>query len=242
MSATPAQRARSFGGWAQAYDLARPGYPDAALAWLLPPGAQRVLDVGAGTGKLTAALVARGLEVVAVEPDPQMLAVLREHHPGLQAFEATAEELPLSAAEVDCVLAGQAWHWFDHAPARAEFRRVLRPGGWVGLVWNVSAATQGWQHEVDALMPDFRADEADWSPPDLTGAGVERHDVPWSQEVTPAELRAEYATHSAVALLPRAERELLLDQAERLVRAEADRRGRATVELQRLAACFRVRP
>ena len=130
---------------------------------MLPPGARRVADVGAGTGKLTRALLDRGLEVDAVEPDGDMLAELRRVAPEAHAHRAGAEALPLPDASVDVVLAGQAWHWFDHDAAVAEVRRVLRPGGWLGLLWNgmtpVPDGTElgpddGWRGELARLDPD----------------------------------------------------------------------------------------
>jgi len=134
-----ARRARSFGAVAEAYERWRPAYPDVAVDWLVPPGAREVADVGAGTGKLTGLLLARGLQVTAVEPDEAMLGVLARVHPAAEARQAGADALPLADGAVDAVLVGQAWHWFPHARAAAEIRRVLRPGGWLGLVWNQTA-------------------------------------------------------------------------------------------------------
>ncbi|WP_298462381.1 class I SAM-dependent methyltransferase [uncultured Cellulomonas sp.] len=132
MAALDPRRATAFGRYARDDDRWRPGYPDAAVDWLLPPGAPRVADVGAGTGKLTGALVDRGLEVDAVEPDDAMLAVLRERWPGVRAHLAGADRLPLPDGAVDAVVVGTAWHWFPHDAAVAEVRRVLRPGGRLG--------------------------------------------------------------------------------------------------------------
>src|SRR5690348_6638971 len=113
-------RARSFGSVAAAYAEHRPGYPAAALDWALAPaagsasgtGGRTLLDLGAGTGKLTAALLGRGA-VIAVEPDPAMLAELRRRLPDVDAREGSAESIPLPTGSVDTVLVGQAWHWFD---------------------------------------------------------------------------------------------------------------------------------
>lgn len=129
MSELDPRRARVFGAHAEEYERWRPDYPAEAVAWLLPPGARRVADVGAGTGKLTAGLLAQGVEVVAVEPDPGMLAVLRRTYPAADAHLAGAERLPLPDRSVDAVTAGQAWHWFPPDRTVAEVRRVLRPGG-----------------------------------------------------------------------------------------------------------------
>jgi SAM-dependent methyltransferase len=139
-------RARSFGTAAAAYAQHRPGYPDAAVGWALAPldGRDlRLLDLAAGTGKLTAALLPRGT-VTAVEPDTAMLAELRAHFPGVDAHEGSAEAIPLPDAAVDAVLVGQAWHWFDADRAFTEIGRVLRPGGVLAALWNGDDAGVEW--------------------------------------------------------------------------------------------------
>lgn len=131
-----AVRARSFGAAVEAYERARPGYPDAAVDWLVPEGARTVLDLGAGTGKLTRSLVARGLDVVAIEPLVEMRETLAATVPEVRALAGTAEEIPLPDASVDAITVAQAWHWVDPDRATAEAARVLRPGGTLGLIWN----------------------------------------------------------------------------------------------------------
>ncbi|MFS0867056.1 class I SAM-dependent methyltransferase [Microbacterium sp. 179-B 1A2 NHS] len=132
----------SFGRAAGAYQRGRPDYPADAVAWLLAPirpavGAPRVADVGAGTGKLTAALRRAGADVVAVDPDPGMLAALHDVLPDVPTHVGTAERLPLPDAAMDAVVLGQAWHWVDPATGSAEIGRVVRPGGVLGLIWNI---------------------------------------------------------------------------------------------------------
>ncbi|MCO1655205.1 class I SAM-dependent methyltransferase [Pseudonocardia humida] len=141
-------RARSFGPAAAAYAAFRPGYPRAAVEWALQPvlGASeppRLLDLGAGTGKLTATLLEFG-PVTAVEPDEGMLAQLRARLPEVQARSGTAEEVPAEDSSVDAVLVGQAWHWFDHDRALAEAARVLRPGGVLAALWNSDDLAVEW--------------------------------------------------------------------------------------------------
>jgi ubiquinone/menaquinone biosynthesis C-methylase UbiE len=124
------QAARGFEQAADAYERARPTYPQAAVAWLCERLAvrrgRRVLDLAAGTGKLTRSLVAAGADVVAVEP----IAAMRERlPPEVEALDGTAEAIPLPGASVDAVTVAQAFHWFDAEPALAEIHRVLRPGG-----------------------------------------------------------------------------------------------------------------
>ena len=133
-------RARSFETAAAAYERYRPEYPEEALRWVvdrlgLSPGS-RVLDLGAGTGKLSRGLSALGLDVVAVEPGAAMLAELRTAVPGVEALQGSAEAIPLEDHSVDAVAAGQAFHWFDREQVLPELRRVLRPRGGLGLLWN----------------------------------------------------------------------------------------------------------
>ena len=247
-----ARRASVFGGFAEEYDRVRPGYPDAAVDWLLPPGARQVVDLGAGTGKLTASLLARGLEVIAVEPDPAMLAVLRRTHPAAVALQAGADALPLTDASADAVVVGQAWHWFPKEAAAAEVRRVLRPGGWLALAWNTpvwhsAQVEEEWERELAALDPDRRGPQEEAAKEELLHieglptAELQHTVVPWTWELDGAGVRAVLSTHSAVALLPEREREELLDAAEAIAAAEAHRRGTSTVSWHRETLCVRWR-
>jgi SAM-dependent methyltransferase len=151
----PSDRGRRFGAVAEAYAVYRPDYPDAAVDWALAPLTTRcpgreleLLDLAAGTGKLTAALVRRSGRVTAVEPDPDMLAVLRaELAPPagpVRALRGTAEDIPLPDASVDAVLVGQAFHWFDPERAGLEIARVLRPGGVLAALWNAEDDSVDW--------------------------------------------------------------------------------------------------
>jgi SAM-dependent methyltransferase len=147
-----ADRARSFETVAAEYERWRPDYPAEAVRWAAQllglRGGARVLDVGAGTGKLTRGLVALGLDVVAVEPGAAMLDQLRLAVPAAEAHEGSAESIPLADASLDAVFAGQAYHWFDRERALPELRRVLRPGGGVALLWN-------WWDERDPLQREL---------------------------------------------------------------------------------------
>ena len=135
------QRRTSFGAGAADYDAYRPGYPADGLRWLLGDAPRRVVDLGAGTGRLAVALAALGHDVVAVEPDDRMRAIAAGH---VEALAGSAEAIPLPDASADAVLAAQAWHWFDHERALAEIGRVLRPGGMLGLVWNMRETREPW--------------------------------------------------------------------------------------------------
>jgi SAM-dependent methyltransferase len=142
------RRGSSFGAAAAQYAQHRPGYAEAAIRWCLEPvgGAQpvRVADVGAGTGILTGELARLGADVVAVEPDPGMLAELRRQLPGARALEGSAEAIPLPDQSVDAVLCGQSMHWFDLGRALPEIGRVLRPGGVLAGLWNVDDDRVDW--------------------------------------------------------------------------------------------------
>jgi SAM-dependent methyltransferase len=138
----------AFGAAAAAYAEHRPDYAEAAIRWALEPvrlrEPLRVVDVGAGTGKLTAALVRLGAEVTAVEPDPRMLAQLRVKLPSVRSVPGSAEQIPLPDGSVDAVVAGQAMHWFDLDRAMPEIARVLVPGGVVAGLWNMDDDRVGW--------------------------------------------------------------------------------------------------
>lgn len=162
--------ARSFARTAPAYERSRPSYPEAAIAWLqdrlgLAAG-KVVLDLAAGTGKLTRQLVPLGAEVLAVEPLPEMRAELARVVPGVTAMQGTAETIPLPDASVDAVTVGQAFHWFDAPVAVGEIHRVLRPGGGVGLLWNALADDEVGRaaEAVRAELVQRDSSEETWSP------------------------------------------------------------------------------
>ncbi|CUR62484.1 Methyltransferase type 11 [metagenome] len=148
----PVDRARSFGPVAEAYDRGRPSYPAQAVAWLTGGEAKVVLELAAGTGKLTRELVDQGHAVFATEPDEAMLEVLRERVPEVSAKVATAEEIPANDRSVDVVVVAQAFHWFDHEAALAEIARVLKPGGHLALVWNSRDERIPWVRRMGDIL------------------------------------------------------------------------------------------
>jgi SAM-dependent methyltransferase len=125
--------------WPEDYDRGRPGYPSEALEVAGLPATSTVLDLGAGTGKLTRLLVRTYERVVAVEPAEAMRRLLAEACPEARALPGSAEEVPLADASVDAVFAAESFHWFDGGRALAEIARVLRPQGALVLMWNVPA-------------------------------------------------------------------------------------------------------
>lgn len=152
--ATSADRAGSFGDAARAYAQHRPGYPAAAVAWALAPVPDpgvHIVDLGAGTGKLTESLFPLAGQVTAVEPDVRMRAEFARAHPDTPILNGRGERIPLPDASVDAVVAGQAFHWFDAPVALTEIARVLRPGGVVAALWNYNDDTQEWVAGFDRL-------------------------------------------------------------------------------------------
>lgn len=234
-------RASSFEHGAAQYASTRPGYPTDAVDWLVPAGARRVLDLAAGTGKLTVSLVARGLDVVAVEPSESMRAHLATDVPAAHALTGTAEDIPVPDADVDAVLVAQAWHWFSPA-AVPEVARVLRPGGRLGVVWNVRDASVGWVarfteviHRGDALDTSHRRPELDdaFTP-------VEHASFRWADRVRTASLRELAASRSYLITLPADRREELLAEIDHLVATHPDLAGREEVDLPYVASCWRA--
>ena len=154
-------RGLSFRSVADAYERARPGYPDDAVRWLAGEEPSDVVDLGAGTGKLTRSLVALGHRVTAVEPLKEMLDQLRVVVPGATALLGSAETLPLPDGSADVVTCAQAFHWFDQEVALREIARALRPGGRIALAWNTRDDSQAWVAELtDTVIgrSEFRDD------------------------------------------------------------------------------------
>jgi SAM-dependent methyltransferase len=197
------ERARSFETVAAEYERHRPEYPEEALRWAveqvrLEPGA-RVLDVGAGTGKLTRGLVALGFEVVAVEPGAPMLEQLQAAVPEAEVHEGSAESIPLPGESVDGAFAGQAFHWFDRERALPELHRVICARGGLALLWNWWDERDPLQHELGKLVgygghEPYRAEELPGAP---WFREVDRTVVETVQESSPDALVAYLSTASA---------------------------------------------
>ena len=144
--------AHSFGGVVEAYDRGRPTYPLEAAAWLVGQEAATVLELGAGTGKLTAQLTALGHDVFATDPDRAMLDRLEANLPDVRTAVGTAEEIPLGDRSVDVAVAAQAFHWFDLDVALPEIARVLKPGGRIAVVWNQRDERIPWVRRLGNLI------------------------------------------------------------------------------------------
>ena len=207
------RQASSFGAAAAAYERGRPPYPPAAVDWLLPAGASRVLDLGAGTGKLTRQLRDRGLDVIAVEPSGGMREQLARAVPGVPVHAGSAEDIPLAEHSVDAVLVAQAWHWVDRSRAVPEVARVLVPGGRLGLVWNIRDEREDWVAELSRILYDSgsgshgREDRGIIGPP---FGPVEHSEVEWTHRLSRDELIDMAASRSYVITLPDQERAAVL--------------------------------
>jgi ubiquinone/menaquinone biosynthesis C-methylase UbiE len=158
---------RPFELVADVYERARPEYPAEAVVWMAEQldlrAGRTVLDLGAGTGKLSRALVRTGARVIAVEPGEAMLAQLRQAVSEAEALHGAAEAIPLRDESVDAVTVGQAFHWFRHDEALPELHRVLRAGGGVALVWNSRDQDSSLQRRVSELIePLVQARAAAW--------------------------------------------------------------------------------
>ena len=150
----PAAR-EGYGRAADTYARARPGYPAAAVDWLLgAAGTADLVEIGAGTGAFTRDVLTRGVRVTAVEP----VAAMREQLAslGVDAVDAVAESLPFAAGSIECVVASQSLHWADVDRAFAEFDRVLAPDGAIGLIWNFRDLDVAWQRDLDTLLTSLR--------------------------------------------------------------------------------------
>jgi SAM-dependent methyltransferase len=235
--------AQGFDSTADAYERARPSYPAEAVAHVVGHGrigpGRRVLDLAAGTGKLTRLLVPSGAEVVAVEPVAGMRDRLVAARPGVEVLDGTAEVLPLPAASVDVVTVAQAIHWFDAAAAHAEIGRVLRPGGHLFLLWNTRDRAHDWVRAFGDLLvdgPDAErpydsyydvdyaavvADAGGYTPVELWS-----HD--WAQPCDEDLLVARAESVSVVGALPPGERRRVLDRVRTLARTHPDLIGRPT--------------
>ncbi|MEV0762949.1 class I SAM-dependent methyltransferase [Nocardia sp. NPDC050435] len=195
-------RAKSFGATAATYAEHRPDYPAAGIRWALGDAERpTVLDLGAGTGKLTEGLVAAGASVIAVEPDAEMRAEFIHRHPEIPIHPGAAESIPLADGAVDVVVAGQAFHWFDTERAYPEIARVLRPGGVFAALWNEDDTDVAWVAGLQRVARDaspmpggVRNIETIHSGPQFTALELER--FPHTHRRTAESLTTTIGTHS----------------------------------------------
>lgn len=236
-----AAQAASFDAAADVYERARPGYPDEAVDWLLAHGPRDVLDLGAGTGKLTRALVGKVETIHAIDPSPNMLAQLATAVPEASTAVGTAEQLPLPDASVDAVLCAQAWHWVDPARAVPEVRRVLRPGGVLGLIWNVRDESVPWVAALTAIIHGSEAERVasrEGVPQDL--GDVERLTLGWERPFDRQALLDLVASRSYVITATPQVRADVLRQVSELLDTHPDLAGRTSWAMPYRTEAFRI--
>jgi SAM-dependent methyltransferase len=237
------EAARGFELAPKAYEIGRAPYPPEAIDRLvfelgIEPG-KRVLDLAAGTGKLSRLLVPTGAFLVAVEPVAAMREALPRSLPGGQVLEGTAEGIPLPNGSVDAVTVGQAFHWFDGDAALAEIHRVLRPGGRLGLIWNVKDESVDWIEKLGAIMESYRGD----APRVASGAWkaafdrtvlftrLERARFSFVHAADFATVLARVTSVSFIASLPPAEFAWVVEEVRTLLATHPQTKGRTTFEL-----------
>jgi SAM-dependent methyltransferase len=226
-----ARRASSFGAEAAAYAEHRPDYPVDGIRWALAGAAgpvRSVVDLAAGTGKLTEGLLGLGLTVTAVEPDAGMRAELTRRFPQVKTLDGTAERIPLPDGGADAVLAGQAFHWFDVDAALGEIARVLRPGGVVGALWNFDDDRVGWVAGLAELTSTSASQRVGFEPETLGHPAFtpfERELFDHAQRRTAESLTATIGTHSHALVVSPTERVELLDRVRRYLESRPETRG-----------------
>lgn len=242
--AQPPQPALSFGRVADAYDRARPSYPREAVEWLVGTRSSTVVELGAGTGKLTDVLLGLGHDVLATDPLEEMLAHLQERHPDVRVATAPAEQIPAATRSVDTVVAAQAFHWFDASAALREVARVLKPEGRVALAWNVRDERVPWVRKLGEIIGRSGQDE---DPTDtLVSSGlfgyVEQETFRHWQPLRKHELRDLVTSRSDLAVMDPMARDRVLRRVDELF--DDYDRGPDGLLLPYVARCYRavVRP
>ena len=238
------ERSLSFGSQAAAYERGRPSYPPEAVDWLLAPTdtwvARDVLDLGAGTGKLTTRLVERGLQVVAVDPIAEMLEMLRTALPDTPALLGSAEQIPLLDNAVDAVLVAQAWHWFDPERAVAEIARVLRPGGRLGVLWNTRDERSGWVKDFGRIVGlEHDRDNATVDLPEPF-TDIATHQVEWTNYITPQALIDYVASRSYCITSPAEVRTRTLDEVRELLVSHPSLANATGLAMPYITVCVRA--
>jgi SAM-dependent methyltransferase len=225
---------------ADAYERGRPGYPEEAVRWLVGDVPCDVVDLGAGTGKLTRALVALGHRATAVEPLDEMRAEFAAALPDVPVLTGSAEGIPLPDGSADVVTCAQSFHWFDHARALPEIARVLRPGGRLALVWNSRDDGDAWMTRLSAIIGNETVQDDDVLPA-LGESGlfgpVEQSRFPFEQPLERDGLLDLVLSRSYCAKLPLPDREPILEAVASLYDETA---GPGGVRLSYVTECFRT--
>jgi SAM-dependent methyltransferase len=238
-----------FAKEATAYSRGRPEYPQALQSWLrdtlgLAPG-QRVADVGAGTGKFCKLLTATGADVVAVEPVAEMRAEAAKL-PGVQVLAGTAQSIPLPGESLDAIVCAQAFHWFAYTDTLDEFARVLKPGGRVGLVWNVRDESVDWVRRITELITPYEGNaprfyKGDWKKPFLHPRFGALRETAFAHEHvgSPQQVVIDrFMSVSFIAALPQGENERVRGELEKLVATHPALKGREVVSFPYRTVAF----
>jgi len=246
--------AKGFAAGADAYERGRPEYSPEAIEALvrelrIEPG-KRVLDLAAGTGKLTRQIAPAGAEIVAVEPISEMRAKLEAASPDVEAIEGTAEAIPLPNHSVDAVLVGQAFHWFDGIRAVSEIRRVLNSEGALGMIWQARDPRLPWIERLDEII-----DRADDGHPRFRTMGwreafdrtalfepLRTADFETVQRGRPETIVDRVASISYVAAMSEARRQRVLDEVRDLLASDPETKGADVIELPYRAHIYWTRP
>jgi ubiquinone/menaquinone biosynthesis C-methylase UbiE len=230
----------AFAEVARAYERGRPGYPDEAVEWLVGMDPRDVVDLGAGTGKLTRALVGLGHRVTAVEPLDEMRAELEAALPDVHAIAGRAESMPLPDSSADVMTSAQAFHWFDHDDALPEIARVIRPTGRIALVWNSRDDRDPWMARLSEIIGNESIEESDVVPV-LDSSGlfgpVETAQFSFRQALDRDGLLDLVLSRSYLAKLPPQDRQPVLDAVGSLYDQTAAPDG---VRLAYVTECFRA--
>lgn len=234
------RRAASFSRVADEYARSRPGYPDRAVRWLVPESQSRVLELGSGTGKLTASLAAEQHRVVATDPSRPMLDQLIQELP-VQAVETRAERLPFRSGSFDVAVAAQAYHWFDAEVALPEVARVLRDGGELALIWNLRDESVPWVGELSEIIGSERLslldDEGPLADSPLFGP-LRREDFGHWQALDLDALLGLVESRSYIATLSDDARATVLDRVRELYARHV--RGSEGLRMRYVTSCFRT--
>lgn len=238
------RRAASFGDVADVYARSRPGFPAEAVRWLVGSRRATVLELGAGTGKLTAELLRQGHDVIATEPAGPMAAQLVRQTSPRGVLRCVAEQVPVADSSIDVVVAAQAFHWFDHARALPEVARVLRPGGVLALLWNLRDDSVPWVRRLSAVIGSEDSDTVD----DELASAVEESELfelletqrfrHW-QQVFRDSLLELVASRSYIATQPAQERTAILGKVGELY--DEYGRGADGMLLPYVTRCYRTR-
>lgn len=238
--ADPPSHALSFGAVADAYERARPSYPEEATAWLAGTDPARVVELGAGTGKLTAGLLGAGHRVVATEPLEPMLRHLSGALPDAVPALARAEQIPVRSRWADVVVSAQAYHWFDLDRALPEIARVLKPGGRIALVWNLRDERIPWVKRLGRLIGT--QEQSSDPTQDLLSSHlfgfVESARFRFWQPLDRDRLRDLVLSRSTIAVMDAAEREEVLAQVDDLY--DGYGRGHDGMLLPYVTHCFKA--